>query len=460
MNLPDQSDQTIAAISTPYGVGGIGVIRLSGSKAKQIADTIFLPANHIKISDLPAYTASYGYIFDSNEKIDDVVVLVFSAPHSYTGEDVIEISCHGGLYITRKVLEVVLNAGASLAQPGEFTKRAFLNGKLSLTQAEAVMDVISAKGAQSSRIALSALDGALYNEIKNVLDVLIEYTAHLSVWADYPEEDIQQLDIKKLKTDLVTSFSKLQILLDNYDSGKVIRDGLNTVIVGKPNVGKSTLMNLLSGYERSIVTKIPGTTRDIVQETVMVGDITLLLSDTAGIRKTDDVVESIGVKKAYQKILSSDLVLAVFDYSNELSQEDMNLIEKLGSIPCIAIINKTDLCKKINDDYIKKFIPNVVYISASTGEGIQNFEKILKEITGSCNIDPSFAMLANERQKQSCIKAFNALDEAINAIDIGLTLDAVTISIESAIDSLLELTGQKVSDVVIDEIFSKFCVGK
>ena len=460
LNKPYTDDNTIAAISTPLGVGGIGVIRVSGKNSKQIVDKIFVSHKKAKLTDMKPYTATYGFIMDGDQKVDDVVVLVFCSPHSYTGEDVVEISCHGGMYTTKKILQLVLNAGAVLALPGEFTKRAFLNNKLTLTQAEAVMDIIGAKSKQSARIAISSLDGALYKKIKSILDVLVEYIAHLSVWADYPEEDIPQLDKNKLKTVLDESIVKLQSLIDMYDTGKVLREGINTVIIGRPNVGKSTLMNLLSGYERSIVTKIPGTTRDIVQESVMVADIMLILSDTAGLRKSDDIIENIGVQKAHDKLKSSDLALAVFDYSETLSNEDFNLIKKLKDIPCIAIINKTDLDKKIDDDYIKRYISNVVYISASNGEGIKSFEDALKKVTCTDNIDPSFVMLANERQKQACDKALKYLKEAVNVFEIGLTLDAVTVSIECAVEALLELTGERVSDVVVDEIFSKFCVGK
>lgn len=457
-SYPDNN--TIAAISTPLGVGGIGVIRVSGKNSKQIVDEIFVSTKRVKLIDMKPYTAAYGFIMEDNQKVDDVVVLVFCSPHSYTGEDVVEISCHGGMYTTKKILQLVLNAGATLALPGEFTKRAFLNNKITLTQAEAVMDIIGAKSKQSARIAISALDGELYKQIKSILDILVEYIAHLSVWADYPEEDIPQLDKNKLKTVLNDSIIKLQSLIDSYNAGKVIREGINTVIIGRPNVGKSTLMNILSGYERSIVTKIPGTTRDIVQESVMISDIMLVLSDTAGLRKSDDIIENIGIQKAYNKLNSSDLALAVFDYSEELSDEDFNLIKKLKNIPCIAIINKTDLNKKINDDYIKKYISNVVYISASNGEGLENFENALKKVTCTDNIDPSFVMLANERQRQACNKALKYLKEATDVFEIGLTLDAVTVSLECAVEALLELTGERVSDVVVDEIFSKFCVGK
>lgn len=463
-HLNISTEKTIAAISTPHGVGGIGVIRISGADAIKIADKIFVSKRNNKLADLKGYTASYGHVIEAelNQKIDDVVALVFRAPHSYTGEDVVEISCHGGLYTTKKVLDVILCAGANLATPGEFTKRAFLNNKLTLTQAEAVMDIIGAKGKKSARIAQSTHEGRLYKEIRSILNVLIEYTAHLSVWADYPEEDIQQLNVEMLKTNLSKVSLELQNLLDNYDSGKVIRDGLNTVIVGRPNVGKSTLMNLLSGYECSIVTQIPGTTRDIVQESVMIADIMLILSDTAGIRQSDDIIENMGVKKAYERLSSADLALAVFDYSDSLSSEDFDLLEKLKNkaIPCIAIINKTDLDKKIDDDYIKKYIPNVIYLSASSGEGLNDLKQALEKITNTENIESNYALLSNERQKQACDRALVFLKDAINGLDIGMTLDAVTVAIESAIDSLLELTGEKVSDVVVDEIFSKFCVGK
>lgn len=453
-------DTTIAAIATAQGIGGIGVIRISGDNALDIADKVFKSVSDKKIKNMKGYTATYGKIYDGNEEIDSGVALVFLAPHSYTGENVVEISCHGGLYVTKRVLRAVISAGAVMAEGGEFTKRAYLNGKLDLTEAEAVMNVISARGEQSSRAALAVMDGKLRQKIDLIKDSLINSAAHLSAWSDYPEEDIPAVGKDNLSNSLRSCSDELKQLLQNYDAGKAMREGVNTVIAGRPNVGKSTLMNLLSGCERSIVTNIPGTTRDIVEETVMLGDIPLCLSDTAGIRITDDPVESIGVERAKNKIKQAGLVLAVFDSSQELSDDDKELVELLNGCPAVAIINKTDLEQKLDIEYIKNKINNVVMISALTGDGAKQLEKTVADIIGTSSLDPSVAVLATERQRDASQKALGYINEAIEAIELDITLDAVTVIIEDAISSLLELTGERASEAVVDSVFSHFCVGK
>ena len=338
---------TVAAISTAQGEGGIGVIRISGDNALQIADKIFNSISGKKVTEMKGYTASFGKIFENGEDIDEAVALVFKAPHSYTGEDVVELSCHGGLYITKRVLRAVLNAGAAPAQAGEFTKRAFLNGKIDLTEAEAVIDIISAKSRGAARAALCVKEGALRKKIDGVKNDLLSQAAHLSAWADYPEEDIAEVTVDSVIETCDSAIKCLQSLLDSYDCGQTVKKGIDTVIAGRPNVGKSTIMNLLSGYEKSIVTDIPGTTRDIVEDTVTVGDVVLNLSDTAGLRDTDDAVEKIGVDRARKRLEQCGLLLAVFDNSRELDEDDYNLIESAKSVPSIAVINKTDLDNKL-----------------------------------------------------------------------------------------------------------------
>lgn len=454
------NDETIAAIATANGVGGVGIIRISGENSKAVADKVFKSISGKKIADMKGYTASYGKVYDNNELIDEAVALVFNAPHSYTGEDVVEISCHGGLYITKRVLRAVLKNGAVTAEPGEFTKRAFLNGKMGLTEAESIMDIISAKGAQSARAALSCMEGALRKRIDSVCGKLVEDAAHLSAWADYPEDEIPEVNIDELKQSLIECKRELLNLLNQYDAGKVIREGVDTVIAGRPNVGKSTLMNLLSGCERSIVTNIPGTTRDIIEETVMLGEIPLNLSDTAGIRSTKDPVESIGVQKAKERILRAGLVFAVFDSSQPLSDDDRELIELLKDSPAVAVINKTDLKQEIDAGFIEQRIKHIVYISALSGDGAEELEREVGNIVGTSNLDPSEGILATERQRSSAENALASVKEALNAIDMGITLDAVTVVIEDAINSLLELTGERVTEKVVDNVFSHFCVGK
>ena len=437
---------TVAAISTAQGEGGIGVIRISGDDALRIADKIFNSVSGKKVTEMKGYTASFGKISEDGEDIDEAVALVFKAPHSYTGEDVVELSCHGGLYITKRVLRAVLNAGAVPARAGEFTKRAFLNGKIDLTEAEAVIDIISAKSRGAARSALCVKEGALRKKIDGVKNDLLSMAAHLSAWADYPEEDIAE----------VTADS----VIETYDCGQAVKKGIDTVIAGRPNVGKSTLMNLLSGYEKSIVTDIPGTTRDIVEDTVTVGDVVLNLSDTAGLRDTDDTVEKIGVDRARKRLEQCGLLLAVFDNSRELDEDDYALIESAKLVPSIAVINKTDLDNKLDIEYISKNIKYIVYISAISGDGRDELTKAVEKIAGTQNFNPSEGVLSNERQRIAVKNALDSVIEAMNALECGMTFDAVTVSIEDAISHLLELTGERTSDEVVDRVFHNFCVGK
>lgn len=451
---------TIAAISTAQGEGGIGVIRISGEEAIKIADKVFKCAGNKKISDLKGYQASFGYVMKNSEKIDEAVALVFKAPNSYTGEDVVEISCHGGLFITKEVLRTVFEAGASPAQAGEFTKRAFLNGKIDLTEAESVMDIIKAKSQTAARAALFTKDGALSRKINTIKDDLVNKAAHLSAWADYPEEDIPEITEDSLNSSLDKAVFMLEDLLSSYDMGQTIKEGIDTVIAGRPNVGKSTLMNLLTGSDKSIVTEIPGTTRDIIEETVVLGNVILRLSDTAGLRDTDNTVEKIGVEKAKKRLQNCGLVLAVFDSSQPLNDDDRELIETVKDIPCVAIINKSDLDKSIDTDYIESKIKNTVYISASSGKGLRELVSIIEKIAGTSSFNPSQGILSNERQRDAAFQALSAVKDAKNALNMGMTFDAVTVSLEEAISSLLELTGERASDEIVDKVFHNFCVGK
>lgn len=453
-------NSTIAAIATANGPGGIGVIRISGEQAFEIADKVFVSIKNKKLSHMQGYTAAFGYVYDNDEKIDEVIATVFKSPHSYTGENVVELSCHGGMYVTKMVLRTVINAGARIAEAGEFTKRAFLNGKMDLTEAEAVMDIIGAKGKSSARAALSQKDGSLSNAINKCKYMIVDMAAHLSAWADYPEEDIPEISSESLYANINEVITILNNLLDNYDAGMAIKSGVDTIIAGSPNVGKSTLMNLLSGSQKSIVTDIPGTTRDIIEETVVLNDIILNLSDTAGIRDTDNPVEKIGVDMAKSRLQSCGLILAVFDGSSPLTYNDKQLIETVKDMPVIAVINKTDIESKIETSYIEQRIDNIVYISASKGTGVEDLSKAVAKITGTENYDPSAASLATERQRDCTVRALSALKEALESLNIGITLDAVTVSLEEAVQNLLELTGERAGEVVVQNVFSKFCVGK
>ena len=452
--------KTIAAISTAQGLGGIGVIRISGDDALNIADKIFVSVSEKKLSDAKGYTAFYGYVHCNNQKIDECIATVFKAPHSYTGENVVEFSCHGGIYVTKQVLRTCFDNGAVSADAGEFTKRAFLNGKMDLTQAEAVMDIIAAKSQAQSRSALSVHEGALSKKINSIKDELVNRAAHLCAWADYPEEDIEEIEFDTLKNALIDSNDKLNILLNDYDKGRVIREGIDTVIVGRPNVGKSTLMNLITGCDKSIVTDIAGTTRDIVEETAVIKDITLHLSDTAGIRDADNAIEKIGVDKAKKRLSSAELVIAVFDASSELCDDDIAIIDEIKGSTCIAVINKEDLNSNLNIDIIKDATEHIVFMSAKNGTGYKEFEDAVEKITGTADFDASNAVLSNERQRSLALNAKNALSEAVSALEFGMTYDAVTVALEDAISYLCELTGERVTETVVDNVFHQFCVGK
>ena len=451
---------TIAAISTAQGEGGIGVIRISGEHAAAVADRVFQAVSHKRLRDMKGYTAACGKIVSDGEELDEAVALVFRAPHSYTGEDVVELSCHGGVYITQQVLRAVLNAGAAPAQAGEFTKRAFLNGKLDLTEAEAVIDIITAKSRSAARAALSVKEGALRRRITAVKESLLSLAAHLAAWADYPEEDIAEVTDDMILSTCRKAQADLANLLATYDSGQAVKQGIDTVIAGRPNVGKSTLMNLLSGYEKSIVTEIPGTTRDVVEDTVVAGDVILRLSDTAGLRETGDIVEKIGVDRAKQRLEQCGLLLAVFDNSRELEDFDFHLLEAAKNVPTIAIINKTDLPNQLDINKISKSINKIVFISATTGEGKDELIQAIAALAGTNDLNPSEGILANERQRANVAAALQAVNEAIDAMMVGLTFDAVTVTLEDAIAALLEMTGERASDEIIDRVFHNFCVGK
>lgn len=451
---------TIAAISTAQGQGGIGVIRVSGEQAFTIVDKIFKSVSGKKIMDIKGYTALFGHIYNNEEVLDEAVVLKYVAPKSFTGENVVEISCHGGMYITKEVLNAVIMAGASLAEPGEFTKRAYLNGKMDLTEAESVMDIISAKSKSAARAALFVKNGALFKKSQQVKQLLLDKAAHLSAWADYPEEDIPEVSEDSIMEVIEESISILEKLLSTYDMGQVVKEGIDTVIAGRPNAGKSTLMNLLVGREKSIVTNIAGTTRDVVEDTVLVGNVMLKLSDTAGIRDTDNEIEKIGVQKTFDKINGAGLVIALFDNNEELNSEDIDLINKIKDMPCIAVINKIDLEDKVDKKYITDNIDNVVYISAKQQDNIDELKNMIEKIAGTEDFDPSAGIIANERQRNAIRNAVNSLYEAKESLAMGMTMDAITVSLQETIDYLLELTGEKAGEEIVDSVFHNFCVGK
>ncbi len=450
----------IAGISTPNAPGGIAVIRISGDSALEIADRVFKAHNGKKAVDMKGYTCAYGHVYDDGQLIDECILTVFKAPHSYTGEDVAEISCHGGLFVTKKILRAVLKNGAEPSGAGEFTKRAFINGKLDLTQADAVMDIISAKGDTELKMAESLRKGTVFNKITSVREKLVKILGDLSAWADYPEEDIPEVEPDVLQSELNDVKSELESLIKGYDYGRILRNGINTVIVGRPNVGKSTLFNCLSGFERSIVTDIAGTTRDVVEESVKIGELVLRLSDTAGIRETSDIIEGIGVDIAFRKLDEADLIIAVFDGSCPLCEDDFKILEKLQNKRCIAVINKSDREILSDEQIINKYIENTVMISAKNNDGIEKLQSAVENIFEASEINFDNGTVSNERQKKCVDTALLQINESISALESGVMLDAVTVLIDEALQSLLELTGEKASETVVNEVFSRFCVGK
>ncbi len=456
-----ESSRTIAAISTGAAPGGIGVVRISGPEARRVADRVFRAKSGKTVASMKGYTALLGGAYaSSGEKLDDVVALTFAAPKSYTGEDVVELSCHGGLYVIRRILREVLDAGASPAGPGEFTRRAFLNGKLDLAQAEAVMGLISAGGRQAARAGIAAGDGALSRRVGAVRQELADLGAHLAAWADFPEEDVPEVREDALVSALSHVCGELSELLATFDRGRAFREGVETVIAGRPNGGKSTLMNLLAGRQRSIVTEFAGTTRDVVEETVLLGDVPLRLADTAGLRDTSDPVEAIGVEAAKGRLRAAQLVLAVFDASQALEKEELSWIRELDPARTVAVINKTDLPQIMDGRVLESVFPHTVRLCAASGEGLDRLEKEVSAILGTAEFFPLDGALFTERQRDEVKRALDAAREALEALGSGMTLDAATVCVEDALSALYELTGERVSDEIVDRVFENFCVGK
>ena len=453
----------ICAVSTQLAEGGISVIRISGENAISIGAKVFKPLSCKSVENMAGYTCAYGKIVDKNgREVDDGVLTVFRAPKSYTGENVCEISCHGGIYVTKKVLRLCIEQGAELAQRGEFTKRAFLNGKLSLTQAEGVMETISAQGEYTLNSANLTKEGRLFRLISDMSRKFVTILGELAAWVDYPEEDLPEISEDNLRESLKNALAGLDKIIADHDSGMILKNGVDTVIAGKPNVGKSTLMNMLLGYDRSIVTNVAGTTRDVIEESAKLGELILKLSDTAGIHETDDEVEKIGVDIAKKKLKNAMLVIEVFDISRELDEEDLELLEyvkRLGK-KVIIVLNKSDLENVVERSQLEKYSDYVIEISAKLDEGREELQKATEKLLGIGGYDADSTIFANERQISCAERARKYLAMALESLDMGETLDAVTVMIDNGANALLELTGEKATEAVVDEVFSKFCVGK
>ena len=451
---------TIAAISTPRGEGGIGIIRISGDKSFEILDKIFNTKNPNR--DLGFYKFNYGFIHDNAKIVDEVMAVRMKAPKTYTCEDVVEINCHGGHLISEKVLELVLKNGARHAEQGEFTKRAFMNGRIDLSQAEAVMDIIQGKTEKSISLSLEQLRGDLRDKIGSFKKALLDVTAHVNVVLDYPEEGIDDPLPSNLRENLENVYAEADRLISSYDKGKKIKEGIKTVIAGKPNVGKSTLLNSLLKEERAIVTHIPGTTRDVIEEIINIKGIPLVLTDTAGIRKTEDIVENIGVEKSKKFIENADLVLLVLDASRELESEDREVIQEIqnNNKKTIVLLNKIDLERKIELDEFG--LENILEISAKDNIGIEDMEERIYSYIVEEKVEDSSEKLiiTNIRHKTALEKTKDAIRNIFETIDAGMPMDLISVDLKEALDSLSEITGEISSEDILDHVFGNFCVGK
>lgn len=461
----DRLQQTICALATPAGEGGIAVVRVSGPDAYPVAEKVFVPLREgRRLADARGYTAMLGHYRLRGEEMDETIALCFRAPHSYTGEDVIELSVHGGAAMADGLVEALLLAGAAPAAPGEFTRRALEHGRLSLTQAEAVMEVIAANGRQGAALAKSALDGRLAKRIGGIQSALQTLSAHLTAWVDYPEEDVPELSDTALAATLSAQKAELDALIAGYGAGAVLRHGVDCVLLGRPNVGKSTLLNLLAGFDRAIVTPVAGTTRDVVEQAVQLGEIRLNLFDTAGVRGEDeaDAIEAEGIRRSWKKLDEAGLVLAVFDAAQPLGEADLAIARRCQGRPALAILNKQDLtastaaAQAALQPYFKQVLP----LCARDDASLPLLRDAVAALLGTARLDPHAAQLCSARQLAAATRARDALQEALDARAGGFGLDAVGVCLADALQALCDLTGEDATEATIDEVFATFCVGK
>ena len=454
---------TIAAIATAMSNSGIGIVRISGDEALDVADRIFRPKKGSrKVSDMETHTIHYGYVTDGDEVIDEVMLLIMKAPRSYTCEDTIEIDCHGGVLVMKKILETVLKYGARPAEPGEFTKRAFLNGRIDLSQAESVIDVINAQNELALKSSVSQLQGAVLEKIKAIRAVVLHEIAFIESALDDPEHVSLEGYPEQLHEIMSDAHSKVKKLLDSSDNGKMLKEGINTAIVGKPNAGKSSLLNILVGEERAIVTEIAGTTRDILQEQIQIGGIGLNVIDTAGIRDTEDIVEKIGVNKSREYIEKADLIIYVVDSSTELDENDQEIIEAIQNKKAIVLLNKSDLDAKTDASVLQTQLSKpILSISAKNNTGIHELETLIEEMffSGKLSFNDE-VYITNIRQKNALAEAQNSLKMVLQSIADGMPEDFFTIDMMNAYEALGTVIGESVGEDLVNEIFSKFCMGK
>lgn len=456
-------EDTIAAISTPYGTGGIGVIRISGEKAFEVTAKIFVASKNME--EIASHSVTYGKIVDPISKaiVDEVLLIKMCKPNTFTREDVVEINCHGGIVVINRVLELLLKNGCSPAEAGEFTKRAFLNGRIDLSQAEAIIDLINSKTVESSKAAISHLEGRLSKKLKDIRGILVDLLAHIEVTVDYPEHDIEEITGEKVLASINQIKSDLITLVKTFDRGKILREGISVVIAGKPNVGKSSLLNQLAGSTRAIVTDIPGTTRDTIEEYINIKGIPAKITDTAGIRSTEDIVEKIGVDKAYEAIESADLIIVVIAADTGILQEDAEVLESIEGKKSLVLINKTDLADRQRIDDIRKQIKSDIILEASVinEQGVDGLEDKISELFFKGEISQNDeVLLTNARHKNLVDMAINAIEQAINSFDLGMPLDMVTIDIKNSAECIGQITGESLDEAVMHNIFSRFCLGK
>lgn len=454
---------TIAAVATAIGESGISIIRVSGSKALDIVSGIFKGINKKSLKDIKPYTMRYGHIIDKENEdiIDEVIVSYMKGPKSYTAEDTVEINCHGGLISTKKILEEVIKSGARIAEPGEFTKRAFLNGRVDLSQAEAVMDIINAKTELSMKSAVLQSEGKISREIAELRNELLKTIAQIEATVDYPEDDLEEVTSEKAIEVLKKLIKRMTYILSTADEGKILREGLNIVIVGKPNVGKSSLLNSIVRSNRAIVTDIPGTTRDVIEEYINIDGVPINLVDTAGIRETKDIVEKIGVEKSKQKIEEADLIVLMLDLSRDIDNEDKEIINYIKDRKYIVLLNKTDLEIKAESECIKELNSKYIFkTSVKTGEGIDKLKQSIKDLFFKGEIKSQEILITNSRHKEALIRAKENCISAIDALKNTFAIDLASIDIRNAWRNLGEITGETVEEDLIDKIFSEFCLGK
>ncbi len=457
-------EDTIAAISTPIGLGGIGVIRVSGNDAINIVDYIFKAANKKSLKDIDSHTITYGHIVNEDGKVlDEVLVMLMKGPRTFTREDIIEINCHGGPIPLNAVLMEVIKAGARMADSGEFTKRAFLNGRIDLAQVEAIMDIIEAKTELSLSQAVGQLEGNLSRKIKAYQDILMQIIARIEVSIDYPEYDQDEPITSEFENEVVELLDGLKELLKTADTGKMIREGVKTAIVGRPNVGKSSLLNALLEENKAIVTDIPGTTRDVVEAYLNIQGIPFQLLDTAGIRETNDLIEKIGVERSKASISEADLVLMLLDSNEGLTDKDRDILEQVKNKRVIFVLNKTDLENNITQEIMNQYFnaQTVVKVSVKQQEGLSELKEAMKHfvIKGEV-VGESDAIISNQRQKQSLIKAIKSLEIVVQAIEEGLPEDCLAIDLHDAFGHLGMIIGESLKEEIINQLFSRFCLGK